>query len=97
MARLVFKPSGRELEVEANTKILVACTDYNIEIVYGCGAGRCGTCGVRVEGGEIKEMLNSERELLTKRGYPVDGSVRLACQARAMDGKITVDIGFQSE
>lgn len=97
MVKLIFKPSGVEVEVNENTKILVACIQNKIQIIYGCGACRCGTCGVRVSGEKLKEMAIEEFELLQRRGYPTDGTIRLACQARIIEGEVTVDIGFQSE
>jgi len=97
MAKLNFKPSGKEIEVNENTKILVACIQNKIQIIYGCGACSCGTCAVRVSGEKLKDMAQEELELLERRGYPTDGSIRLACQARILEGEVTVDIGFQSE
>jgi hypothetical protein len=41
-------------------------------------------------------MRSDERALLERMGLPLDGSVRLACQTRAMAGEIAVDLDFQN-
>jgi hypothetical protein len=40
-------------------------------------------------------MKDNERELLSRMRLPVDGSVRLACQARILAREVDVDLDFQ--
>jgi ferredoxin len=95
MPKIVFKPSATELEVEPSTKVLLAARRAKVDIRFGCAACRCGTCGVAVAGGELSPMREDERALLTRMALPVDGTVRLACQARVMSGEVAVDLAFQ--
>ena len=82
--------------VEPNTKILVGARQGKVGIRYGCASCRCGTCAVRVEPvDELKPMSPQELELLQRMNLAIDGSIRLACQARIVSGQVAVDIDFQ--
>jgi len=95
MPNIVFKPVGVSISVEANTKILAAANRNKVSMRYGCASCRCGTCGVRVVGGSLTPMRTDETKLLAKMKLPTDGTVRLACQARVLDGAVEVDLAFQ--
>ncbi|MEN9835630.1 MAG: 2Fe-2S iron-sulfur cluster binding domain [Pseudomonadota bacterium] len=95
MPNIVFKPVGVSISVEANTKILAAANRNKVSMRYGCASCRCGTCGVRVVGGSLTPMRTDETNLLAKMKLPTDGTVRLACQARVLDGAVEVDLVFQ--
>jgi ferredoxin len=95
MPQLIFQPLNVSVDVAPNTKILVAANRQKVSMRYGCAACRCGTCGVKVAGGELTPMRDEERALLQRMGLALDGSVRLACQARVVDGTTVVDLDFQ--
>jgi ferredoxin len=97
MPRLIFDPSGVEVEADANTKILSAALKAKISIQYGCASCRCGTCGIRVDSGNgtLSPMAADERQLLAKMSLDTAGEIRLACRARIMDGTVRVDLAFQ--
>ncbi len=98
MPKAIFIPSGIAVDVADNTKILVAATRNKVPIRFGCGACRCGTCGVEVKGTAVlSEMGDNERKLLTKMQLPLTGEIRLACQTRIISGEVTVDIDFQDK
>ena len=82
MPQIIFQPLNVSVDVAPNTKILVAANRQKVSMRYGCAACRCGTCGVK-------------RALLQRMGLALDGSVRLACQARVVDGTTVVDLDFQ--
>jgi len=97
MPKLVFRPIGREIEVDSGTKVLAAALKNKIAIRYGCASCRCGTCGVKVSGqATVKPMEDQERALLARMKLPVDGSIRLACRTRIESGELEVDLDFQN-
>jgi ferredoxin len=97
MPKVTFLPPGQSFDVEPNTKILVAATRHKVPIRFGCASCRCGTCGVKVDvQGTVTPMRDDERALLTRMGLETDGTIRLACQTRIMDGEVKVDLAFQN-
>ena len=96
MPKVLFLPSGVEIEVASGTKLLAAGTRAKVPIRFGCGSCRCGTCAVAiVVRGEVLPMVEDETALLAKMGLATDGSVRLACRTRVVDGEVDVDLAFQ--
>jgi ferredoxin len=89
-----FLPSKITLDVPAGTRLLAAARQANVPIRYGCGAAQCGQCAVAVAG-HLSEAAPRESKLLKRLELPLDGTVRLACQASVEDGKVTVDLEFQ--
>ncbi len=105
---VVFKQgdASNKVDVRAGSKVLVAAIKNKVDIRYGCSACRCGTCGVAVSAGftengdlplekTLSSMEQQEKSLLEKMSLPLDGTVRLACQARVVAGEVEVDLGFQ--
>lgn len=97
MPKITFNPDSKVVEVEENTKLLVAATRSRVKIRFGCASCRCGTCGVAVDAkdGKLTPMRDDEKALLTRMKLPTNGTVRLACQARILDGSVAVDLAFQ--
>ncbi len=96
MPTITFQPELQSCDVEPNTKLLVAATRHKVKIRFGCASCRCGTCGVAISGdGALTPMKADERALLQRMRLNLDGSVRLACQARISSGTVTVDLAFQ--
>ena len=49
--RVIFRPSGKEVSVEAGTKVSEAARLAGVEIATPCGGtGRCGRCTVLIDG-----------------------------------------------
>jgi len=96
MPRVTFVPAQKSAEVDANTKLLLCGRKAGAEVRFGCASCRCGTCGVKILAGveQISPMKPDEEKLLKRLKLVTDGSVRLACQARAM-GDCVVDLDFQ--
>lgn len=96
MPRVTFTPDQKFSEVDPNTKILLAGRKAGVGIRFGCASCRCGTCGVLITAGanQLSAMKPDEEKLLKRLKLPLDGSVRLACQARAM-GDCVIDLEFQ--
>ncbi len=96
MPKVTFLPVGKSFDCEPNTKLLVAANRNKVPIRFGCASCRCGTCGVKVAGaGELSPMKPDEKALLTRMNLALDGTIRLACQTRIVDGEVAVDLAFQ--
>ncbi len=96
MPKITFYPPGIAVTAEPNTKVLAAANRNKISLRFGCSACRCGTCGIAVSGdGTLTDMKDDERKLLRRMELPLDGTVRLACQARILAGDVNVDLTFQ--
>ena len=96
MPTVTFKPVGTCVTVDPNTKLLVAATRNKVAIRFGCASCRCGTCGVKVAGAaELTPMKPDEKALLKRMDLATDGTIRLACQTRILDGAVEVDLDFQ--
>lgn len=94
-AKITFDPVGVTVDVEPQTKILAAAIRNKVKIRFGCASCRCGTCGIKVQGGSLSDMRPDERALLTKMALDTDGTIRLACQTRVLAGSVRVDLDFQ--
>ncbi len=90
-----FIPDNISFTVEENTKLLAVALRNKVRIQYGCASCRCGTCAVSVNGGTLSSMRENEALLLARMNLPIDGTVRLACQARILKGEVSVDLDFQ--
>jgi uncharacterized 2Fe-2S/4Fe-4S cluster protein (DUF4445 family) len=76
-AIVVFKPSGRVVEVEVGTLLSDAAVEAGIDLNLPCGGqGRCGRCRVRVEHGAI-----SHRSGVRLSSAELDEGWALGCQA----------------
>ena len=98
MAQVIFLPQNITVDAApAPKKLLAVALDAGVPIRYGCGAGRCGLCAVRILAatGALSPLSAKENELLAAFGLPGDGSIRLACQAKVIEGTVTVDLAFQ--
>jgi ferredoxin len=72
-----------ELAASPAYSLLIALQRAGIGHRHDCGGkALCGTCRVRVVSGRLSPMGERERQRLAAVGESLDGSVRLACQAR---------------
>ena len=95
MPKITFEPMHFEVDVDPNTKILLAARKGKVPLRYGCASCRCGTCAVQVSNKDAFSPMRTDEETLLKRiGLPLDGNVRLSCQAR-ITGDVMIDIAFQ--
>lgn len=96
MPTLSFYPIAKSIEAAPQSKILAAANKAKVGLRSGCAACRCGTCAVRVGGtGELSPIGVEEAKLLAKLGLSLAGDIRLACQARIINGEVSVDLSFQ--
>lgn len=96
---VIFLPQKQTFHGEGPTKLLLAGRRAKTDIRFGCASCQCGTCGVRIAElqGKLSPMRDNEKALLAKMKLAVDGSIRLACQARILEGLVVVDLNFQNE
>lgn len=98
MAKFIFLPIDRQVEVQNGCKVLIAARQGKVKMRYGCVSCRCGTCAVRVDRPDnLQPMASDEQELLKRMNLPTDGSIRLGCQAKIADGTVIVDLDFQQQ
>ena len=53
MTTVVFKPSGKEVEVEGGTKLSLAAYRAGVRIAFSCKTGTCSTCAVKMNGRRV--------------------------------------------
>ena len=95
MPKINFNPNKISTEVVVDTKILLAARKALVPLRFGCASCKCGTCAVLIDQpAALSEMKDGERDLLARMKLVIDGSVRLACQAKVLSD-VTVDISFQ--
>ena len=98
MPKIRFEPGANEFDAEPNAKVLAVAIRNKVSIRFGCASCRCGTCAVRVYGDAVtKPMSEDETKLLARMLLATDGTIRLACQTRIMEGNLVVDLDFQNE
>lgn len=51
-------------------------------IPSGCRAAACATCVVKIGDGNFSQMTDAESDCLKTLGFPIDGTIRLACQTQ---------------
>jgi ferredoxin len=70
------------LEIVDGGALVEVLTPRNSPVLFGCRTGLCGTCLVRVVGGERGQPCSDELEILDIFA-PGDPVARLCCQLRA--------------
>jgi len=80
---------------ETGRKLVLCLEDNGIDILHRCGGNaRCTTCRVKIISGEVDEMSDAERAILsTKADLPPN--TRLSCQIR-LSGDIHLEVVNQA-
>lgn len=99
MPVIKFTPDNLQIEVEENTKVLVAARKVKANIRFGCASCRCGTCAVRLKMENSILTPADEGELKMLKKLELDGmsDIRMACRTRIISGELEVDLDFQNE
>jgi ferredoxin len=99
MPRIEFVPQQTSADVDEKTKVLLGARRAGVPIRFACASCRCGTCAVRILDGleNLSSMKEDERRLLARLELPLDGTIRLSCQARVSGSGCRVDLTFQDE
>ncbi len=90
MPILTVMPEGKTFTVPMNARFLDIAFDQATGLLFGCRAGACGTCMLRVVANpeNISPIRKSERHFLDAVGASADK--RLACVSRII-GDVTVE------
>jgi ferredoxin len=86
MAKLIFKPTGEEKELEDDSPLQEACEEAGVP--FACTEGVCGTCVIEVEEGmeNLSDFTQEERDFLGDQDKE-----RLACQCRIKRGNVKIN------
>ena len=99
MPTLTLLPSGKTIDVAAETTILAALLGAGASIAHKCeGKAECGSCHIFVHEGRksISKIKSAENERLDSI-VGVGSKSRLACQAVIGAENITIELlGFSS-
>ncbi|HUV31615.1 MAG TPA: 2Fe-2S iron-sulfur cluster-binding protein [Acidobacteriota bacterium] len=84
MPKMLFLPTGAEVEVESGTTVLDAALDNNVRIDHNCGGNcACATCHIIVEKGyETLDPPSEDEEDMLDEAENLTETSRLACQCR---------------
>lgn len=91
MPTVTFMPSGRTIEVDAGTTVLVGAVSNGMAIPHECTNGICGTDIARVIAGVENLSEKTEAEEITLETMDAGPDDRLCCMAR-VTGDVTVEI-----
>jgi len=90
-----LQPTGKRIQVQANTTLLEAAQKAGMDLVASCGgAGFCGTCLVKVIHGSTSPISATERDVLDEARLRLN--LRLACQTEVW-GDVRVFIPPESQ
>ena len=91
MPKITFLPSGETLEAPLNSPLLDVCEENNSPILFGCAAGACGSCRIRVIENIQHLSAITEEEFSFLSTLTCDPRERLACQC-SLEGDVTIEI-----
>lgn len=87
---ITFEDINVTVTVPAGTRIIEVSEKVGAGITYGCREGDCGTCIMKVTDGHNNLSEPSVLEDKILRENMAGKHNRLACQAQALGGKISV-------
>ncbi|MFE5946818.1 2Fe-2S iron-sulfur cluster-binding protein [Streptomyces sp. NPDC056480] len=76
-----IRVEAHQVQVPPGAALLTVSTEHNLPIVFGCRAGRCGTCLVQVLAGSANFRAPTARETKTLQVLDARPDWRLACQS----------------
>lgn len=82
MAQIINDDTGEIANIPDNSSIKEACS--KIGVSFGCEAGNCGTCMIKV----VEGMKNLGDLNEPEKNMGLSGEYRLACQCKIKNGKI---------
>ncbi len=94
MPKVSFLPDGVTLELPSGTSLQAAADRAQVGLPFGCRAGTCGTCVIRVVRGadSLESTGFVEADTLSSIGC-TDPRGRLACQLFLGSGDL--EIGYE--
>ncbi|MBL1437962.1 MAG: 2Fe-2S iron-sulfur cluster binding domain-containing protein [Rhodobacteraceae bacterium] len=85
-ATILLDGVGHEVVLDAETSVLQAALNAQLDAPYACRAGVCSTCKARLVEGEVEMRANQALE-----DYEVEQGYILTCQSHAKTARIVVD------
>ena len=83
---VIYDDESTEFEMSADTSILEAALDRDLDVPHSCQGGVCTSCMAKVTDGKVEMKTNS---VLTD--DEIEEGYTLTCQARPVTEKVTVD------
>jgi ferredoxin, 2Fe-2S len=93
MVRIRMQHLGDRVLISENTdrKVIEIIHENGIDWMHACGKkGRCTTCKIRILAGQENLSPETEQELLFRSQQRLLDQERLACQARLIQGSLTI-------
>jgi ferredoxin len=91
MARIHFAGADNfEREFPDGTLLQKAIDSSNADIMFGCREGSCATCMIEVLDGMANLNPPTDAEKTTLMPEELKANVRLACQCKVLQGKISI-------
>lgn len=93
MVRIRMQHLGDRVLISENTdrKVIEIIHENGIDWMHACGKkGRCTTCKIRILAGQENLSPETEQELLFRSQQRLLDQERLACQARFIQGSLTI-------
>jgi len=84
---VVLKDSGLTLPVPADQTVLSVLRAANIDVQSDCGEGLCGSCEVRVLGGQV-----DHRDVVLTRGEREAQNRMMVCCSRACGERLVLEL-----
>ena len=83
--------TGKKIECNSGENLLAVLQKNKVYVNNACnGKGTCGKCKVKVLNGDVSEMSEAERKMLTS--SEIESGIRLSCMVEALG-----DIEIQTE
>ena len=57
MTTVLFKPSGKSVEIEGGSKLSLAAYRAGVAIAFNCRMGSCAVCEVKMNGKKVKTCV----------------------------------------
>jgi len=80
---VLIQVGTKVVDVPPGSSLPQVCTEHPLPIVFGCRAGRCGSCLVQVLSGATNLCTPNLREARTLDVLDAEPDWRLACQCIA--------------
>lgn len=89
MPRIHIANTGESFEVPMQSSLMEACEEHSQSLFFGCGAGACGTCRIRVKENpeNLSPLTDTEKHFLSL--FHAEKEERLACQCTVL-GDVTL-------
>ena len=90
MAKITFEDDDLTVEVADGSELIDVVDDVGATLIFGCTAGHCMVCAVRVRApsGGASAVTDAERYTLSTE--ELARGTRLGCQLRIMSGHVRV-------